>query len=115
MFADRLRRAILFSVVLGVRINLPADVSVATSQEYQHLKAGTELGDLAVHYLASTDPECMRVCSCRHTSVSVCTFIAERVPNPLALYFPARVPSECRGIVACSPVHCFSCWHREVW
>lgn len=31
------------------------------------LKAGTELGDLARHCLASTDPECVRVCSCRHT------------------------------------------------
>lgn len=63
-FADRLRRVILFSVVLGVRINLPADVSVAHSTG---MSALSKLGPnwVTLLYFAWL-PLTLSVCVCVH-------------------------------------------------
>lgn len=75
MSADSLTRAVLFCLLLGVSINLPADGSVAHSTGMSapaRSKLGLKLSDLAVQCLPSTNP---RVC----VFVFMHTHISERV------------------------------------
>lgn len=64
MFAGRLRRAILFSVILGLRINLPADVSVV---HFTGMSALSKLGLNWVTWLCiAWLPQTLSVCMCAH-------------------------------------------------